>query len=247
MKKGSRKKTNKTAIIKIEKQPRKKVKKIKNRSNKIITGIIIAIAVIATILFFALQRNKEYHGYWCKYKETATIVVLLKDNHTEKQKKAIEDKLNSYKDIEAMNTFSKDEYANQIGGDANEMDIHDAIVATFSSMDAIGTYLEELKKLDGVLSTEQSYAKNDINLYNLKKDGTYTYADSDEALKKDIIEGKYKEKKGVLTFKPNNKKEKQVLLYFRDGILCEDSGCSKLFFRSDKSCQPASSNEENNK
>ena len=144
-----------------------------------------------------------------------------------------------------MNTFSKDEYANQIGGDANEMDIHDAIVATFSTMNSIGTYVEELKKFDGVLSAEQSYAKNDINLYNLKKDGKYTYADSDEALKKDIIKGKYKEKDGVLTFIPNSKKEKQKLLYFRDGILCEDAACTKLFFKSDKSCKPASSSENN--
>ena len=125
------------------------------------------------------------------------------------------------------------------------MDIHDAIVATFSTMNSIGTYLEELKKFDGVLSAEQSYAKNDINLYNLKKDGKYTYADSDEALKKDIIEGKYKEKDGVLTFIPNSKKEKQKLLYFRDGILCEDAGCTKLFFKSDKSCKPASSSKDN--
>ena len=247
MKKGTKKKSNKTPIIKIEKQPKKKTKTIKSNGNKIVTIIIILIAIIATIIFFALQSSKEYHGYWCKYKETATIVVLLKDDYTDKQKKAIEDKINSYIDIEAMNTFSKDEYANQIGGDANEMDIHDAIVATFSSMDAIGTYIEELKNLDGVLKTEQSYAKNNINLYNIKKDGTYTYADSDEALKKDIINGKYKEKNGILIFKPEDKKQKSVLLYFRDGILCEDATCSKLFFRSDKSCQPASSKEDNNK
>lgn len=245
MKKGTKHNTKKTPIIKIEKQPKKKVKHIKSNGNKIITAIIVLIALGALIAFFALQRNKEYHGYWCKYKETATIVVLLKDDYTTKQKTAIENKINSYIDIEAINTFSKDEYANQIGGDANEMDIHDAIVATFSTMNSIGTYLEELKKFDGVLSAEQSYAKNDINLYNLKKDGKYTYADSDEALKKDIIEGKYKEKDGVLTFIPNSKKEKQKLLYFRDGILCEDAGCTKLFFKSDKSCKPASSSKDN--
>ena len=242
MKKGTKKNTKKTPIIKIEKQSRKK---IKSNRNKVITTIIILIALGALITFFVLQRNKEYHGYWCKYKETATIVVLLKDGYTPKQKTAIENKINSYIDIEAMNTFSKDEYANQIGGDANEMDIHDAIVATFSTMNSIGTYVEELKKFDGVLSAEQSYAKNDINLYNLKKDGKYTYADSDEALKKDIIKGKYKEKDGVLTFIPNSKKEKQKLLYFRDGILCEDAACTKLFFKSDKSCKPASSSENN--
>lgn len=244
MKKGTKKKNNKTPIIKIEKQPKKKVKTIKTNGNKIATAIIVLIAIGALAAFFILQRNKEYHGYWCKYKETATIVVLLKDDYTSKQKTAIETKINSYIDIEAMNTFSKDEYANQIGGDANEMDIHDAIVATFSSMNSIGTYVEELKKFDGVLSAEQSYAKNDINLYNLKKDGKYTYADSDEALKKDIIEGKYKEKDGVLTFTPTGKNTKQKLLYYRDGILCEDAGCTKLFFRSDKSCKPESSTKD---
>lgn len=240
MKKGTKKKSNKTPIIRIEKQPRKKVKTIKSGTNKIITAFLAAIAITAAIVFFVLQSNKEYLGYWCKYKETATIVVLLKDDYTQKQKTTIEDKIKSYSDIEAISTFSKEEYANQIGEDANEMDIHDAIVATFSSMNAIGTYIEEIKKMDGVLGTEQSYAKNNINLYNLKKHGKYTYADSDEALKEDIINGKYKEKNGVLTFKPEGKNKKEILLYYRDGILCEDAACSKLFFRSDKNCKPES-------
>ena len=49
-------------------------------------------------------------------------------------------------------------------------------------------------------------------------------------LEEDLIEGKYKEKKGVITFKPNNKKEETKVLYIKDGHLCADAACKKVYF-----------------
>lgn len=222
-------------IIKIEKNKRNNNK---NNANIIVTITIAIIAVIAAYVIINSYNTKEYHGYWCKYKEIATIVILLNDEHTQEERKEIENKIHAFDNISAMNTFSKEEYAEQIGANANEMDIHDAIVVTFSSLDSIGTYVEDLNKLTGVLKAEQSYAKNDINLYNIKKNKSYTFTNSDEALKEDIIKGKYKEKNGVLTFKPKDKNKKETLLYFKDGLLCEDPSCDEIYFKSTNTCKP---------
>ena len=43
--------------------------------------------------------GNDFKGYWCNYKETATIVVLLDDNHTEAQVDAIQAKASEYEDV----------------------------------------------------------------------------------------------------------------------------------------------------
>ena len=111
---------------------------------------------------------------------------MLKSNYTAAQKASIEEKIGKYENVKATGFFSKEEYAGEIGADPNTIELYDAIVVSFTSMDSIGTYVQELSKLDGVHKAEQSYAKNDLELFHIQKWGKYTYANSDEALDEDL-------------------------------------------------------------
>ena len=83
---------------------------------------------------------------------------------------------------------------------------------------------------------KQVNAKQNISLYNLEKGGKYTYTNSDEAKEEDIVEGKWKYKRGVVIFTPSSINADDILLYTKDGHLCSDADCTKIYFRSDKSC-----------
>lgn len=237
-------------IFKIEKVNKDKKKKTKtkkkyidNHVGAIVTIIIIAIAIGATVFFYT-RSQKDFEGYWCNYEELSQIQVLLKDGYTSKQKKAIEDKINKFDDLESATFFSKDEYAASIGADSSNMDLYDAIIVTLSSVDTIGTYRDELKKMAGVHDATQMRAKSNVKLYNIEPKRKYTFKDSDEALEEDIIRGTYKEKKGVLTFTPEDKSKQQTMLYYKNGLLCEDSACTVIFFKSTDSCAPYDSEKE---
>ena len=233
-KKSDKKKTNK--IVKIERVNNSQSTKIA------LVVLLVLLAVLGVILY--RQNSPKYEGYWCSYQEKATIVVMLKDGYTATQKQNIEDKIAKYEDVQATGFFSKEEYADEIGLSPDEIELYDAIVVSFTSMDSIGTYVEELSKLDGVQTAEQSYAKNDVELYHIQKWNKYTYANSDEVLEEDLIEGKYKEKKGVITFTPKNKKMETKVLYVKDGHLCADASCKKVYFESDDSCSSLTSTEQ---
>ena len=225
-------------ITKVEKNPKKNPKKNPNkRKRKLFIPILITlILILAAILI--IRNQTSYKGYWCRYEETATIIALLKDNHTEAQKEAIKEKINKFEDIAGMNFYTKEDYAEELGGNVNEMDIRATFIITFSSADAIGTYIEELKKLDGVEDAKQSYAKTNIALYNIKSNKKYTFTNSDEAEEEDLVTGKYKEKNGVITFTPDDKDKESKLLYLKDNLLCQDSACEKIFFKSNETCTP---------
>lgn len=237
-------------ILKIEKINKSKNKKTKtkkkyldNHFGAIVTVLLIAIAIAATIFFYA-RSQKDFEGYWCKYEESSQIQVLLKDGYTAKQKKAIEEKINKFDDLESSTFWSKDEYAASIGADPSNMDLYDAIIVTLSSVDAIGTYRDQLKEMAGVHDATQMSAKSNVKLYNIEAKRKYTFKDSDEALEEDIIHGTYKENKGVITFTPEDKSKQQTMLYYKNGLLCEDSACSAIFFKSTDSCEPYDSEKE---
>ncbi len=193
--------------------------------------LMIGLVVILSVF---LTGCGKYNGYWCNYEDTATIVVLYKDNITDAQKKKIEDTIDDFENIRNRTEYTKEDYAEQIGGDAE--DLHSAYVVTFNSHDYIGDYIEELKKLDGVLSTQQETAKTNISLYNLKSFGKYEYSDSDESTDKDLETGKYKIKKGVITFKPKDSSKATRLLYTKNGLLCGDADCTKIYAKSNNKC-----------
>jgi len=195
--------------------------------------------VILTLLLGGC--DKKYKGYWCNYDETATIIVLLNRDNTEDNRKKIENKIESFENVESSNYYSREDYAAELGEDVDNLDINDTFVILFSSIDSIGTYIDELKALDGVASAEQSNAKTNISLYNLMSWGKYTFTDSDEANESDLETGKYKIKKGVITFIPDKEEKKTRLLYTKDGLLCGDADCTEIFARSNKTC---SSKEE---
>lgn len=180
--------------------------------------------------------GNKYKGYWCNYNETATIVVLLDTKNTESDRKAIEKKIEGLENVEGSNYYTKEDYAEQLGGDITDMDIYDTYVVTFSSMDSIGTYVEEFNKMSGVLEASQSNAKTDIALYNILSGGKYTFTNSDEALEADLETGKYKIKNGVITFTPEKNGEGTKILYTKDGLLCGDTECNKIFARSNSTC-----------
>lgn len=194
------------------------------------------ITLIILIALFLTGCSNKYKGYWCTYDETATIVVLFEDDYKEKDKNAVTEKINTYDNVESSTFYTKEDYANQMGLDPNKMEIYETYIITFDSMEAIGTYVEELGKMSGVLKAEQSYAKNNISLYNIQSFGKYTFTDSDEAETSDLETGKYKEKNGVIIFTPDNKDAKTKMLYPKDNYLCGDAACNKIYAKSNATC-----------
>ncbi len=190
--------------------------------------------VLLFICLFLLTGCGKYKGYWCNYEDMATVVVLFKDDATVEQKQNVEKVVDDFENIKNRVEYTKDDYLEQIGGDAS--DLHDAYVITFSSHDYIGDYVKQLEKLDGVLSTQQEIAKTNISLYNLKSWGKYTYTDSDEAEENELENGKYKIKKGVITFTPSDSDKSTKLLYTKNGLLCGDADCTKIFAKSNDKC-----------
>ena len=194
-----------------------------------------------TIIMFLLLLticscgNKKYVGYWCNYSETATIVVLLNDNITAGQKMNIENAVNKYINLTSLNYISKEEYAKELGQDVNTIDIYANYYLTFNSMESIGTYVDELSKMPGVHEAKQSSAKSNITLYNLQKDNSYTFTNSDEANKADIEHGTYKVKKGVITFTKSDSNETR-LLYIKSDHLCGDAECNTIYAQSNETC-----------
>lgn len=192
--------------------------------------------LLGIMVLFLTGCGNDYKGYWCTYDETATIVVLFEDGYKEADKQAVEAKVASFDNVESSTFYTKEDYANQMGLDPNQMEIYETYIVTFDSMDAVGTYVEQLGKMSGVLKAEQSYAKNNIALYNLQSFGKYTFTNSDEALEKDLETGKYKEKKGVIIFTPDDKKKEQKMLYPKSNYLCGDAACNKIYAKSNETC-----------
>lgn len=193
----------------------------------------VFIFILLSVTFLLTGCGTKYKGYWCRYDETSTIVVLLDKDISKDNTAKIENKIKNFENIAGINFYSKDDYKEELG---DNPDIYETFVVSFDSNDFIGTYIDELNEMDGVFSAEQSNAKNNISLYNLKSWGKYTYTDSDEATEEELENGKYKIKKGVITFSPNEQEKKEKLLYIKDGLLCEDATCSKIYARSNATC-----------
>jgi len=194
------------------------------------------LALLVLLILISGCGNKKYAGYWCRYDETATIVVLLNRDVSSEQKKDIESKINSLDNITAYNYYSREDYAKELGQDVDDLDIYDNYVISFNSMESIGTYVSDFSIMKGVKEAKQVNAKQNVTLYNINKNGTYTFQNSDEAKEDDIIKGKYKVKKGVIIFTPSGKDSEDILLYTKDDHLCEDADCTKIYFKSDESC-----------
>lgn len=197
---------------------------------------ILSIIFLVLLVLASSGCNKSYKGYWCRYNETATIVVLLNNDVTNEQKSTIENKINSFENLTSVNFYSKEDYATELDEETNDIDIYDTFVILFDSIDSIGTYIEELNTLSGVQEATQSNAKTNISLYNLKSFGNYTFTNSDEAEDSDLQTGKYKIKKGVITFTPNDKNAKTTMLYIKDKHLCGDVSCNEIYAESDETC-----------
>lgn len=194
------------------------------------------LIILIMIIFLTSGCGNKFEGYWCNYEETSTIVVLLEKEHTDKQKQKIEATIEDFENVESMNFFTREDYAIELGQDPNTIDIYDTYVVSFSSMDYIGSYVEELNELAGVVEAKQSNAKSNISLYNIDKNKKYTFTDSDEAEESDLIKGKYKIKNGVIIFTPEDKKQETSMLYIKDGHLCGDASCSKIYAKSNETC-----------
>lgn len=197
---------------------------------------ILNIIILLLITLSLAGCGNEYKGYWCNYDETSTIVVLLKKDHKDKDRTKIELKIEEFENVESFSYYSREDYAEELGEDVENMDIYDTYVILFNSMDSIGTYIDELEKLDGVASAEQSNAKTNISLYNIGSWGNYTYTNSDEANEKDLEKGKYKIKKGVIIFTPENEEAKTKMLYTKDGHLCGNADCTEIYAKSNSTC-----------
>lgn len=194
------------------------------------------ILVIICLCLLLTGCGNKYKGYWCNYDETATIVVLLDRDNTEKEREIISNKIEEFQNVISNSYYSREDYAKELGSDIDNLDIYDTFVIQFESLDSIGTYIEELEKLNGVKSAEQSNAKTNISLYNIEDFGKYTYTNSDEATEADLEKGHYKIKNGVITFTPDDENAKTKLLYIKDGLLCGDANCTEIYASSNSSC-----------
>lgn len=192
------------------------------------------VLVIICILLSACGE-KEFVGHWCRYDETSIITVMLDDNLSEADAAKIKEKLAEYGDINNFATYTKEDYARLINANVEEMEIYATYVVSYPSNDYIGTLVNELNGMSGVHEAVQASAKNNLLLYELKKDGTYSFTNSDEATKDDYIKGKYKLKNGVITFTDSD--SKTSLLYTKNGYLCIDADCNKIFFKSNENCE----------
>lgn len=199
---------------------------------KTIMGLVLVIVGI----MLSGCGNKEFVGYWCRYDEASIITVMLNDDLNEADAAKIKEKLAEYGDINNFATYTKEDYAKLINASAEGMDIYATYVVSYPSNDYIGTLVNELNQMSGVHEAVQASAKNNLLLYELKKDGNYTFTDSDEASKDDYITGKYKLKNGVITF-TDKKDKKTSLLYTKNGYLCVDADCNKIFFKSNENCE----------
>ena len=192
----------------------------------------LKLIIIFFLLIVLTGCNNKYTGFWCKYNETATIVILLNDDITDEDKTKIEEKGATFENLTATNFYSKEDYKEQL---KSNDEIYATYVFSFSSHDSIGAYIDELKNMSGVKEAKQSNAKNNMSLYELKSDGTYTYTDSDEASKTDVITGKYKIEKGIIKLTPDND-NKTILLYTKNDRLCEDTDCNKIYSHGKDNC-----------
>lgn len=197
----------------------------------------IMVGCLLVLCLLLSGCGKKFLGYYCHYEETSTIVVLLNRDIDANKKDKIEEKINSFDNLETVNYYSREDYATTIGGNAQDLDIYDTFVVLFHSMDSIGTYIKELEAMSGVKSATQSNAKSNMALYNLKKNKTYTFTDSDEATEQDLVKGKYKIKKGAIVFTPEDKEKDASILYIKNGYLCGDAECNVIFFESDGTCK----------
>lgn len=206
------------------------------KKEQIIIVVIVITILLITGIYFLTNNTKEYQGYWCKYNETSTIVVLLKENHKDSERKKIEEKIETFENVESVEYISREDYAADFGVDPSEIEIYDTYRISLNTLDSIGTYIEELQSLSGVLTAEQNYAKSNLSLFNIKSWGKYTFTDSDEATTSDLEYGKYKMKKGVLTFTPESDNGEVKLLYTKDGYLCGDAACTQIYSKSNSTC-----------
>ncbi len=195
---------------------------------------IIGLLLLSMLLLTGC--GNDFKGYWCNYKETATIVVLLDDDHTEKQVDALQAKASEYDNVASTNYITREDYAKEQGMSLDDLDIHDTFVIYFTSMDSIGTYIEELEGMKGVTSATQNYAKASIKLFNIQSWGKYTFTDSDEAKPEDLEQGKYRIKNGVITFTAKGDKQSSRMLYIKDKHLCGDAECNEVFAESTDTC-----------
>ena len=230
-------------IVRVEKKSRAKKTSKPKKNNKprkepisnlkfLLIIVVIGVILIGGASIYRWQSNKKYQGYWCSYVEHSLIVVQLKDDHTEKDDEKLVDKVETFENVISNNYQPKEGYET-LGEDA---DIRDAYVISFSSLDNIGTYIEELKKFDFVVDVTQQSAKTNLSLYNIQPFSKYTFSNSDEALEEDIEKGKYKIKNGVITFTPNDKDAETKMLYIKDDHLCDDPNCTNIYAASNATC-----------
>ncbi len=195
----------------------------------------IKILIILVIALALTGCGKNYVGYWCNYEETSNIEIQLEHDITEAQKENIENVFNKYENLKKVDNITREEFARNLGVDPTNIDIYEAYVLTFDSNDSIGTYIEELSAIAGVHQANQYSAKTVMSLYNIQKHKKYTFTDSDEPNNEDIETGKYKIKKGVITF-TNKDKTKTRMLYIKNDHLCGDAECNKIYASSDENC-----------
>lgn len=193
---------------------------------------LLVLVVVACAL---TGCGKSYVGYWCNYEETSNIEIQIEHDITDNQRQTIEDTFNKYENLKKVDNITREEFARDLGQDPNSLDIYEAYVLTFDSNDSIGTYIEELGKLPGVHEANQYSAKTVMSLYNIEKHKKYTFTDSDEPNESDIETGTYKIKKGVITFTKSDK-SKTRMLYIKNGHLCGDAECNKIYASSDANC-----------
>ena len=68
--------------------------------------ILMMILVLFSIMLLTGCGNK-YEGYWCRYADTATIVILLDDNITTSEKDELIKTITSYDNLLSYTYYDK--------------------------------------------------------------------------------------------------------------------------------------------
>lgn len=188
--------------------------------------------ILICLIFLSGCDKKDYIGYWCSYEETGTIIVLLDQNITEKEKNNLEDIINTYEDMTTYDFISKENLAQDNNSDISS--IYDTYFIYFNSTETIDEALLTIQSTKGVFSATKENIKSNIAFYNLDKNKKFTYKDNIDNEDGIKISGKYKVKDNKITFKSA---EKVNDLYIKDGFICGDENCDKIFTKTNELCE----------
>lgn len=188
------------------------------------------LGLIVIIMCFGCS-NKDYDGYWCKYQETGTIVVLL-DNASDKAKTTINQTIESLEGLQNYDFVSKEDFKSNLD-DSSNIEVYDTYFIYFDSINAIDDNIIKLSSLEGVKSATKNNIKSNVTLYHLDNN-KYTLKNTTDKTSDNEEEGKFSIKDNEITLNSNGTIS---TLFIKDEYLCSDESCNTIYRKSNELCE----------